>query len=170
LLVLDAEIEMDTGNSSRCMPLKLFYGGNRTLNKTSDEIITTIRIPKPKANTHLSWLKVSKRFSLDIATLASGLTIEHSGNQITKAMLSFSGVASTPLYLEKTSSALEGETISHQTALATASMVQSEISPVCDIRGSTRYRRLLARQMVIAHFIQQFPDYLDEASLYEALR
>jgi hypothetical protein len=38
------------------------------------------------------------------------------------------------------------------------------------VRGSAAYRRLLVRQMIIAHFLQQFPEYLDEASLYEALR
>jgi len=35
--------------------------------------------------------------------------------------------------------------------------MQEEISPISDIRGSKEYKRLLARQLLYAHFIKLFP-------------
>ena len=36
-------------------------------------------------------------------------------------------------------------------------MVQKEISPISDARGSAGYKRLLLDQLVKAHFIKLFP-------------
>ena len=170
LLALEADIDLAGRDGSRSMPLNKLYPGYKQLNKLPDEVIKTIRAPVPAANTRINWIKVSKRFSLDIATLCSAIKIEHDGKHIVRARLAFGGAAEVPLCLEQSGRFLEGREISLQAVLAVAAMVQTEISPISDVRGSVAYRRLLARQMIIAHFMQQFPEYLDEASLYEALR
>ena len=36
-------------------------------------------------------------------------------------------------------------------------IMQEEISPISDVRGSKEYKRLLARQLLYAHFIELFP-------------
>lgn len=170
MLALEASIDLAGGNGQHSMPLSEFYSGYKQLNKLPDEIITTIRIPVFPENTCINWIKVSKRFSLDIATLCSAMKIEHDGKRIERACLVIGGVSEIPLCMEKESRFLEGREISLQTALAVAAMAQEGVSPISDVRGSAAYRRLLVRQMIIAHFLQQFPEYLDEASLYEALR
>ena len=170
MLALEANLDLAGSNGQRSMPLKTFYSGYKQLHKAPDEIITTIRMPCLAENARINWIKVSKRFSLDIATLCSALKIEHKGSIIMRGKLVFGGVAAIPLCLEQTSRFLEGREISLQTVVAVAAMAQTEISPISDVRGSAAYRRLLVRQMIIAHFIQQFPEYLDEKSLYEALR
>lgn len=170
LLALEAEIDVVGRGGKRSMPLMALYAGDKQLNKLPDEMIKTIRIPLPALNTRFNWIKVSKRFSLDIATLCSALKIEHDERRIVRAVLVFGGVAQLPLYLEKASCFMEGREISLQTVLDVAAVVQTGVSPVSDVRGSAAYRRLLVRQMIIAHFMQKFPEYLDEVSLYEALR
>ena len=170
LLALEATIDLAGENGKRFMPLNELYLGYKQLNKSPDEMIEMIRIPVPAAQARINWIKVSKRFSLDIATLCSAIKIEHNEGLIARASLAFTGVSRIPLWLEKSSRFLEGRTINLQTVLEVAAMVQTEISPISDVRGSVMYRRLLARQMCIAHFLQQYPEYLDEASLYEALR
>ena len=37
-------------------------------------------------------------------------------------------------------------------------LVQDEIDPIDDVRGSAEYKRLLARQLVIGLFAKLFPD------------
>ena len=170
LLALEASIELADGDQLRCIELKDFYPGYKQLNKLPDEIITTIRIPAFPECTRISWIKVSKRFSLDIATLCSAVKIEYDGNRIVRGKLVFGGVAEVSLCLEKAGHFLEGKDISLQTVLAVAAIAQEGISPLGDVRGSAAYRRLLVRQSIIAHFMQQFPEHFDEASLYEALR
>jgi xanthine dehydrogenase small subunit len=37
-------------------------------------------------------------------------------------------------------------------------ILQTELSPMSDARGTAAYKRLLARQLFFAHFIALFPD------------
>ena len=50
-------------------------------------------------------------------------------------------------------------------ALATA---QREISPISDVRGSATYKRLLVRQLLIAHFTRLFPKAVRIEDFHEA--
>ncbi len=43
---------------------------------------------------------------------------------------------------------------------AALAVAQGEISPISDVRGSADYKRLLTRQLLIAHFTGLFPDRL----------
>jgi len=42
------------------------------------------------------------------------------------------------------------------TGVKAADIVQSEISPISDVRGSKDYNRLFLRQLIFAHFIECF--------------
>ena len=44
-------------------------------------------------------------------------------------------------------------------------IVQAEISPISDIRGSEEYKRLLLSQLLKAHFIKLFPKQIDVEAL-----
>ena len=44
--------------------------------------------------------------------------------------------------------------------------MDEEISPISDVRGGAAYKRLLARQLVLAHFAKLYPD---RVSLREVL-
>jgi xanthine dehydrogenase small subunit len=45
----------------------------------------------------------------------------------------------------------------------------SEFEPISDVRGSADYKRLLARQLILAHFLKLFPDVISEEVIYAAL-
>ncbi len=78
-------------------------------------------------------------------------------NKILEAHLSAGGVAPIPFYLSKTSSFLEGKTITTEIVNETVKTAKSEISPISDIRGSKEYKTLLLTQLIKAHFIELFP-------------
>ncbi|MBT5115607.1 MAG: (2Fe-2S)-binding protein, partial [Candidatus Marinimicrobia bacterium] len=44
-------------------------------------------------------------------------------------------------------------------------VLQREISPISDVRGSADYKRLLLRQLFYAHFIKLFPTQITLESL-----
>jgi len=75
---------------------------------------------------------------------------------ITNAHVSAGGVAPIPLYLKETSSFLIGQRISAQTIKKANEIIQAEISPISDVRGSADYKRLLLRQLFKAHFVELF--------------
>jgi xanthine dehydrogenase small subunit len=73
-----------------------------------------------------------------------------------QAHVSAGGIAPIPLYLKKTSEFLRGREISGGTISEASEILQTEISPISDVRGSAEYKRLLARQLFTAHFIELF--------------
>jgi xanthine dehydrogenase small subunit len=170
LLALGAEIDLIGSRGHHSQLLKEFYLGYHKPNKTPEEIILTIRFPKPSENTFINWEKVSKRHCLDIATVNSALSINVKDNHIVTANLAMGGVAVTPLFLSKTSAFLEGKEISINLVFEAISLAQNEFSPISDIRGSAEYKRLLARQLILAHFTKGFPEQIKEEVVYETLR
>ena len=75
-------------------------------------------------------------------------------------------MAPIPLYLHQTSRALRGRALDLATAREAVRISQQEIAPISDVRGSAEYKRLLARQLLIAHFITLFPDRFTAAQFY----
>jgi xanthine dehydrogenase small subunit len=72
------------------------------------------------------------------------------------AGLSAGGVAPVPLALERTQTLLVGREPTVETAWAAARAAVDEVSPIDDVRGSADYKRLLLRQLVLAHFAELF--------------
>jgi xanthine dehydrogenase small subunit len=60
------------------------------------------------------------------------------------------------MYLRETSAFFVGKEISEETIAAANDIMQSEISPISDVRGTADYKRLLLRQLFRAHFVEMF--------------
>lgn len=150
-LALNAEIEFNNG---RILPLKNFYLGYKKLAKTDNEFIAKIRFRKDF--THFNFEKVCKRTYLDIASVNTAISLKMSENVISNAHVSAGGVFPTPLYLRQTSEFLRGAELHEKAVNAACAILQSEISPISDVRGSAEYKRLLLSQLFKAHFVELF--------------
>ena len=78
---------------------------------------------------------------------------------IIDAHVAAGGVAPIPLYLRETSAFLCGKNVSNETITAAIDIMQSEISPISDVRGTESYKRLLLRQLFTAHFVELFENF-----------
>ena len=150
-LALDASIIF---NNNREISLREFYLDYKKLAKNEDEFVTKIRFRKNF--THFNFEKVCKRTFLDIASVNTAISLKIENNLIAQAHVSAGGVAPIPLYLRKTSKFLLGKEISDETISEANEILQTEISPISDVRGSADYKRLLLRQLFKAHFVQVF--------------
>ena len=181
-LALDASIELtSSGGEHREIPLRDFYRGYKQLDKADHEYKTTIRFRKPVGDFRFNFEKVSKRTYLDIATVntAISLTVESTPGEawvppaladvnernsspqavdhiVTQAHVSAGGVAPIPLYLKETSAYLRGRKVNSETISGAGEIIQSEISPISDVRGTAEYKRLLLQQLFKAHFAELF--------------
>jgi xanthine dehydrogenase small subunit len=161
-LALDAEIDLSAEfpfpdglrEGIRTISLKDFYLGYKKLAKSEDEIITKIRFRKDF--THFNFEKVCKRQYLDIASVNTAISLKVSDNKIEGANVSIGGVFATPLYLRKTSEFLSGKEINETTITQANEILQTEIAPISDVRGTAEYKRLLAKQLFKAHFVELF--------------
>ncbi len=166
LLAMNAQLTLTNKNDeSRNVPLKDFYLSYKVLNKTEDEIITEITFDLPSKSTQFHFEKVCKRQYLDIASVNTAITISVNGDVIQEAHCSIGGVGPIPKFLSQTSDYLTNKTIEPKVVLRAEEILQTELSPMSDARGTKEYKRLLARQLFFAHFIALFPESIKMSDL-----
>ncbi|HNX65729.1 MAG TPA: FAD binding domain-containing protein [Bacteroidales bacterium] len=158
LLALNAEIVTGGTEGTRIIPLNELYAGYKKLTLKKGEYLKTILVRHRPS--FFSFEKVSKRTHLDIASVNSAVCVDVIGEKIISCSLSAGGVAPVPLFLKKTGDSLTGVVASAENVTRAASVLQAEISPISDVRGSDKYKRLLLRQLFFAHMIKIFPDKL----------
>lgn len=159
LLAMNAHLTLtNKDQESRHLPLKDFYLSYKVLNKTEDEIITEISFELPAKSTQFHFEKVCKRQYLDIASVNTAITITMNADTIQEAHCSIGGVGPIPKFLAHTCEYLTNKTIEPKVVLRAEEILQTELSPMSDSRGTKEYKRLLARQLFFAHFIELFPD------------
>jgi xanthine dehydrogenase small subunit len=176
LLALDATITLSdlttfenlSNLNTRDIYLKDFYKGYKILDKKEGDVLTKIRFRHPEASSklapssdyHFNFEKVCKRTYLDIASVNTAIYLETKKDKIVKANVSMGGVSPIPLFLKETSEFLIGKTIKQGEKVdwldEANGILQTEISPISDVRGSAEYKRLLAKQLFKAHFVELF--------------
>ena len=154
-LALNAEIVLSNGSNKRTTPLKDFYKGYKQLDKANDEFVEKIIFTRPSKDAVFSFEKVCKRTWLDIASVNSACLLEvNSDGSIKDLHLSAGGVAPFPKYLANTVSFLKGKKIDTHTLQEAIKVMNDEIAPISDARGTKEYKRLLLRQLFVAHIPQ----------------
>ena len=153
-LALNAEVNL----GARIVTLKDFFLGYKKLNINEREHVKSIVFAIPSKPILFNFEKVSKRTHLDIASVNSAIMLKIESEKIVECSISAGGVSPIPLYLAKTSEYLKGKSVSKETIVEANRILQEEISPISDVRGSIDYKRLLARQLFFGHFIKLFPD------------
>jgi xanthine dehydrogenase small subunit len=159
LLAMKAKLTLvNKAKESRQLMLKDYYTGYKTFDKTADEIITEIAFELPVDEIQFNFEKVCKRQYLDIASVNSAISIATNGNTINEAHVSMGGVGPIPKYLAKTGAFLANKEITVLAIKEAEAILQTELSPISDARGTDAYKRLLGRQLFFGHFIALFPE------------
>ena len=157
-LALDTTLLLNGPSGKRELPLERFFTGYKQLAFLEGEHIAGIRFPLPGPGAFFHFEKVSKRKYLDIASVNSAISLTLEGETIVAARLSAGGVAPVPLFLKATSAFLAGKPLNLQTLRKAQALLQEEIRPISDIRGSEKYKRVLLGQLLHAHFLELFPE------------
>ena len=142
---------------TRKLAFKNFFLDYKKMDLKENEFIQSISFNLPDENTHFNFEKVSKRTHLDIATVNAAMSITVKDSMINDAHISVGGVAAIPKYLTKTAAYLIGKELTTAHIKEAQEVMQTEISPISDVRGTDQYKRLLARQLFFAHFIELYP-------------
>ena len=161
LLALNAEVAIAGSGEVRSVPLKNFFLGYKKIDLTKEEFITSIAFDYQPEPALFNFEKVSKRTHLDIASVNSAMRLTMKDQNIGECYLSAGGVSPVPLFLRKTSEFFSGKPVTVEIILQANTVMQEEISPISDVRGSAEYKRLLLRQLLIAHFIRLLPERLN---------
>jgi xanthine dehydrogenase small subunit len=158
-LALGADVTLaNAAGIERTLALAEFYLGYKKLAKTTDEQVIEISFPAPQSTDFLNFEKVSKRTHLDIASVNTAAWLRVENGVITAARVSAGGVGPIPLLLARTSEYLLGRELSAETVVGANEVMQEEISPISDVRGTAAYKRLLLRQLLFGHFLRFAPE------------
>jgi xanthine dehydrogenase small subunit len=151
-LALDSDIVLSKEGNSRTIKLKDFYKGYKQIDKEVSEIIEKIIFTAPQ-NGQFNFEKVSKRKHLDIASVNTACQMQlNDDGEIEFIHLSAGGVAPFPKYLKDTCSFLTGKKINTDVLNEAIKIINTEVAPISDARGTADYKRLLLRQLFLAHF------------------
>ena len=154
MLALDASVLLNDGQTQREVKLNQFYLDYKKLDKKPSEWVEAIFFT-PAKNSRFNFEKVSKRTHLDIASVNSACQLNVDGNGIiTDIHLSAGGVAPFPKYLSQTRDYLIGKKPDKEIIKKAIDIIQSEVAPISDARGTKEYKRLLLRQLFFSHMIQ----------------
>jgi xanthine dehydrogenase molybdopterin binding subunit/xanthine dehydrogenase small subunit len=162
LLALDAKvalawIEQDSKESTDIrediIPIEKFFIGYRKTALQPNQILKSIIVPRfssaPGLTRKCEWYKVSKRREMDISTVAACFTVDlDQSGAICHARLAYGGVAAMPTRALKTEAALLGKPWTAETAQGLLPILQSEFTPISDVRGAAEYRSALITSLL----------------------
>ncbi|MFK8008565.1 MAG: FAD binding domain-containing protein [Saprospiraceae bacterium] len=156
-LALDSSIILNENGNTRTIALKDFFLDYKKIDKSPAEFIESIQFSVPDDSTHFNFEKVSKRTHLDIASVNSACQISlNKEGEISIIHISAGGVGPIPKYLFESAGFLKNKKLTDEVLNDFFKIVNQEISPISDARGTAEYKRLLLRQLILTHFIEFF--------------
>lgn len=159
LLALDAQIQLVSSKGfRRRLPLREFFLGYKELDLNSDELVESLLVTKQDGAQLWNYAKVSKRKRLDIAGCNSAAVFTVNNQALASVGLAFGGVAPIPFTARQTMAWLREKPLTRETFLGSMEVLQEEISPIDDIRGSAEYKRRLACALMADHYLHCFSD------------
>jgi len=141
LIALGASVVLRRGTRTRELPLEALYLAYRKTALEPGELVVEIRVPHRPANLLLRAYKASKRYDQDISAAFACFAVGLDGDRVSTARIGCGGVAGTPCRAPKTEAALQGKPWNDATAEAAAAVLESEFSPIDDMRATAAYRR-----------------------------
>jgi xanthine dehydrogenase small subunit len=158
LLALGASLVLTSAAGDREVPLASYFTGYRQSVRRPDELIRTIRVPRPLAPV-TGFHKIAKRRFDDISSVAVAyaftLTGDQAGGQtVAEARIGLGGVAATPLRALDAEQVLTGQPWTRATVTEAADALARAGTPMSDHRASSGYRTAMLRTSLLKFFAE----------------
>jgi xanthine dehydrogenase small subunit len=149
LLALDAELVLDSTSGERTIAVADYFTGYRRTVRRPDELIRTVRVPKPLAPL-TGFHKIAKRRFDDISSVSVALAITlDDARTVARARIGLGGIAATPVRAHAVEGALAGRPWTAEGVAEAAEALGNEGTPLDDHRASARYRRAMLGQSLL---------------------
>jgi CO/xanthine dehydrogenase FAD-binding subunit len=149
LVVYDAELELVSASGSRWVPYANFHRGYKQMDLRPDELIRNIRLPRGQAGWKQRYHKVGTRRAQAISKVCFAAAIDLDGRTVRDVRIALGSVAPIPFRAAATENLLRGQTLNSDLIRAAGETLAGEIAPIDDFRSTSRYRRRVAKNLVI---------------------
>ena len=191
LIALGAQLVLASTRGERTLALEDFYTGYRRTQLAPDELLVRILVPRPPAASAvpdaakapdapaaseatdalcaapqtaqlLRAYKVSKRWEDDISAVCLALQVEVAEGVVQRVRIGAGGVAATPARARATEAALLGQPWTQATLDTAAHALQTEFTPLSDLRASSAYRRAVVGRLLQRFWLESQPEHQEE--------
>jgi OHCU decarboxylase len=156
LLVYEAELILISSRGERRVPYVGFHTDYKKTVLAPDELIRTIVLPRRYAEWIHCARKVGPRNAQAISKLCMAALARVSRSRIEEIRVAFGSMAPVPLRLRETERVLRGEEWNDATIRAARRALESEVSPIDDIRSTRAYRIAVAGNL-LEEFLRSLP-------------
>jgi len=146
LIALGAEVVAVSGSGERSIALDDLFLDVFTTSLRADEILTSVRLPALAPGTRATYLKFLPQTADDYATVsvAATLRLEEDGT-VADVRIALGACGPTPVRARSVEAALKGVRPDGKRIADAAARVDADIAPFDDARGSSAYKRDMAR-------------------------
>jgi len=143
LIALGATANIEGPDGSRQVAVEDFCTGpSKNVLKTG-ELLVSLSIPAPAANSGARYLRFIPRNEMDIAVAGVGVSVELDNGNFKSARLALAAVGPTPLFVKAVGAALAGKPANDETIAAAGQIAKDAATPITDMRGTVEYRKHL---------------------------
>ncbi|HEY0377551.1 MAG TPA: xanthine dehydrogenase family protein subunit M [Pyrinomonadaceae bacterium] len=144
LLVYDAELELVSAQGTRRLPYNGFHTGYKQMSMRPDELIKSIRLPRPAEPWRHYYRKVGTRKAQAISKICFAGMARLEGGRIADARIALGSVAPVVVRCTRTEDVLRNRKVDDEAVSAARAELAREISPIDDIRSTANYRLQVA--------------------------
>lgn len=147
MLAVGASVVVRSARGEREIPIAEFLQDTFTTALEPDEILTEIRVPKPRGPSGGTYVKMERKVG-DFATAAVAVHLELSNGTIGRAGLALTAVGPKNIVAAEAEARLAGAEPTEDAFAEAASLAAQAASPVSDLRGSAEYKRHIVEVFV----------------------
>ena len=154
LIALGATLVLRRGEATRELPLDEFYLAYQKTALVPGEFVERVRIPLEPADRQFRTYKIAKRFDQDISAVCGAFSMRLDDGRAHQVRVCFGGMAAIPQRAVNCEEALEGQSWDESTIVAGMSAMDSDYTPIDDMRSSAEYRSLVARNLLRKFYLE----------------
>ena len=143
LLVLNATLLLRNAKGEKEIPLCSFLTGPKATVRQPDEILVSVRFPKPPSGTLGRFQKIGRRRALAISACSLALLLLNRGNRFEEIRIALGAVAPQAFRAEGVERFLLGKELSGEVIQEAAVLAAGLCHPIDDIRGTISGRKTL---------------------------
>lgn len=112
-----------------------------------DELLVSVHIPAPAANSGARYLRFIPRNEMDIAIAGAGVSVvlDAAKQNFVSARIALASVGPTPIFAREAGALLAGKPVNEDSIQLAADAAQAAAKPITDMRGTVEQRKHLVK-------------------------
>jgi carbon-monoxide dehydrogenase medium subunit len=145
LLVYEATVSLLGAKGVREVSLADFFKGPGRTIKTSDELVTAIKLPIPESELMSCYKRLSRREGVDLAVVNVAMSRDRNGG----IKIAYGSLAPVPFRAREVEAAVTQYLSKKITEAEFSSVIERSVSPIDDLRSSRSYKIEMVKMLTI---------------------